>query len=189
MSMFINGLKYIIPCQSQFSGKSIEQLVSEQYQSISTTVKNCLKDHRIPAANKRAEGTFQALRCILHELQSKKLSRKLEKRAKREYKIVQSIRRLLRDRSDVVIRRTDKKAYQEITSGRCPLSDMLYAVQTSLSSLVAQKALSFQQYSKISQKLNKLELGHYHGLPKPHKVGTPLREMTFINGIDVIRKL
>ncbi|CAF4337272.1 unnamed protein product, partial [Rotaria sordida] len=67
------------------------------------------------------------------------------------------------------------EAYQEITSGRCPLSDMLYAVQTSLSSLVAQKALSFQQYSKISQKLNKLELGHYHGLPKPHKVGTPLR--------------
>ncbi|CAF4264973.1 unnamed protein product, partial [Rotaria sordida] len=37
MSMFINGLKYIIPCQNQFSGKSIEKLVSEQYQSISTT--------------------------------------------------------------------------------------------------------------------------------------------------------
>ncbi|CAF1296249.1 unnamed protein product [Rotaria sordida] len=143
---------------------------------------------------------------------------------------------------NIVIRRTDKskvfyigkatdfarkseeymlktKAYQEITSGRCPLSDMLCAVQTLLSSLLAQKALSFQQYSKISPKLNKLELGHYHDLPKPHKVGTPLRpiiacihapatlvsqflndllasiylnvarEITFINGIDVIRKL
>ncbi|CAF1549462.1 unnamed protein product, partial [Rotaria sordida] len=108
MSMFINGLKYVILCQSQFSSKSIEQLVSEQYQNLSTTVKNCLQDHQIPTANKRAEEAFQALQCILHELQSKKLSRKLEKRAKREYKIVQSIRRLLRDRSDIVIRRTDK---------------------------------------------------------------------------------
>ncbi|CAF1054735.1 unnamed protein product [Rotaria sordida] len=194
MSMFNNGLKYVIPCQSQFSSKSIEQLVSEQYQ---------------------------------------------KKRAKHEYKIVQSIRHLLRDRSDIVIRRTDKskvfyigkatdfarkseeymlktKAYQEITSGRCPLSDMLYAVQTLLSSLVTQKALSFQQYSKISPRLNKLELGHYHGLPKPHKPGTRLRpiiacihapatlvskflndllvpiylnvarEITFINGIDTM---
>ncbi|CAF4104707.1 unnamed protein product [Rotaria sordida] len=214
MSMFNNGLKYVIPCQN----------------------------HRIPTANKSAKEAFQALQCILHELQSKKLSRKLEKRAKREYKIVQSIRHLLRDRSDIAIRRTDKskvfyngkatdfarkseefmlktKAYQEITSGRCPLSDMLYAVQTLLSSLVTQKALSFQQYSKISPRLNKLELGHYHGLPKPHKPGTRLRpiiacihapatlvskflndllvpiylnvarEITFINGIDVIRKL
>ncbi|CAF1435861.1 unnamed protein product [Rotaria sordida] len=230
MSMFINGLQYVIPCQSQFSSKSIEQLVSEQYQSLSTTVKNCLQDHRIPAANKRAEEAFQALQCILHELQSKKLSRKLEKRAKREYKIIQSIRRLLRDRSDIVIRPTDfarkaeeymlkTKAYQEITSGRCPLSDMLCAVQTLLSSLIAQKALTFQQCDKMSPNLNKLELGHYHDLPKPHKVGTPLRhiiacihapatlvsqflndllapiylnvarEITFINGIDVIRKL
>jgi len=184
---------YIIPCQSWFSSKSLQQLVREQYQSISTTVKNCLQDRRIPTANKRAEEAFQALRCILHELQSKKLSRKLEKRAKREYKIIQSIRRLLRDRSDIAICRTDKskvfcigkatdfaqkaeeymlktKAYQEITSGRSPLSDMLYAVQTWLSSLVAQKALSFQQCDKISPKLNKLELGHYDGLPKPHKV-------------------
>ncbi|CAF1436528.1 unnamed protein product, partial [Rotaria sordida] len=242
MSMFINGLKYIIPCQNQFSGKSIEKLVSEQYQSISTTVKNCLKDHRIPAANQRAEEAFQALRCILQELQSKKLSKKFGKRAKREYKIVQSIRCLLRGRPDIIIRRTDKnkvfyickatdfarkaeeymlkiKAYQETTSGHCPLSNMLYTVQTLLSSLTAQKALSFQQYSKISPKLNKLELGHYHGLPKPHKPSTPLRpiiacihapatlvskflndllapiylnvarEITFINGIDVIRKL
>ncbi|CAF1561959.1 unnamed protein product, partial [Rotaria sordida] len=154
-------------------------------------VKNCLQDHRITTTNKRAEEAFQALQCILHELQSKKLSRKLEKRAKREYKIVQSIRHLLRDRSNIVIRRTDKskvfyigkatdfarkleeymlktEAYQEITSSHCPLSDMLYAVQTLLSSLLAQKALSFQQYSKISPKLNKLELGHYHVLPKPH---------------------
>ncbi|CAF3167240.1 unnamed protein product, partial [Rotaria sp. Silwood2] len=75
------------------------------------------------------------------------------------------------------------------------------------------------QRKYISPNMTKLELGHYHGLPKPHKPGTPLRpivacihapvtlvskflndllapiylqiarETTFINGIDVIRKL
>ncbi|CAF4207990.1 unnamed protein product, partial [Rotaria sordida] len=204
MSMFINGLKYIIPCQSRFSGKSIEQLVNERYQSISTTVKNCLKDHRIPTANQRAEEAFQALRCILHELQSKKLSKKLGKRAKREYNIVQSIRCLLRNRSDIVIRRTDKskvfyigkatdfarkaeeymlktKAYQEITNGRCPLADMLHAVQTLLASFVKQGALTKQQSNKISPNLNKLELA-------PIFLNFA-RRTTFINGIDVTRKL
>ncbi|CAF4904871.1 unnamed protein product [Rotaria sp. Silwood1] len=87
--------------------------------------------------------------------------------------------------------------YQEITKGHCPLSYMLYAVQTLLSSLVAQKALTIEQCKRITSKTNKLELGHYHGLPKPHKPGTPLppiylavaRHTTFINGIDVIKKL
>ncbi|CAF4059669.1 unnamed protein product [Rotaria sordida] len=205
MSMFINGLKYVKPCQSQFSSKSIEQLVSEQYQSLSTTVKNCLQDHRIPTANKRAEEAFQALKYIV-----------IRRTDKSKVFYIGKATDFARKSEEYMLK---TEAYQEITSGRCPLSDMLCAVQTLLSSLVAQKALSFQQYSKISPKLNKLELGHYHGLPKPHKPGTPLRpiiacihapatlvsqflndllapiylnvarEITFINGIDVIRKL
>ncbi|CAF3740828.1 unnamed protein product [Rotaria sp. Silwood1] len=242
MSMFINGLKYIIPCQSRFSRKPVEQIVTDQYRSISATVKNCLKDHRTSTADQRANEAFQALQSILHELQQKKLSTKLRKRAIHEYRIVQSIRRLLHNRPDIVIRRTDKSkvfyigratdfirkaeeymlktnAYQEIIHGSCPLSGMLHAVQTLLSRLVTQKAITIQQRNKISPKLDQLELGHYHGLPKPHKPGTPLRpiiasihapstlvskflngllapiylnvarEATFINGIDVIRKL
>ncbi|CAF2892804.1 unnamed protein product [Rotaria sp. Silwood2] len=51
MFMFINGLKYILPCQRRFSSNTLKQRVSEQYQSISTTVKNCLKDHRVPVAD------------------------------------------------------------------------------------------------------------------------------------------
>ncbi|CAF3203354.1 unnamed protein product [Rotaria sp. Silwood2] len=222
-------------------GNQCNQL-SPLNQCIPTTVKNWLKDHRVPAANQRAKQAFPALQCMLLELQSKKLPTALERRAKRENKIVQTIRSLLRHRSDIVIRRTDKSkvfyigkatdfarkaeeymlktsAYHEVTNAHCPLSDMLYAVQALLTSLVTQKALTIQQSKKISPKTDKLELGHYHGLPKPHKPGTPLRptiasihapatllskflndllapiylnvarEMTFINGIDVIRKL
>ncbi|CAF3432854.1 unnamed protein product [Rotaria socialis] len=242
MSMFIKGLKYVIPCQSRFSRKPIEQIVNEQYQNISTIVKNCLKDHYIPITDIRAKQAFQELKCLLSELYSKSIPRKLTIRAKREYKIVRSIQQLLHCRTDIVIRRTDKskvfyigkaidferkseeymlktEAYQEITNGRSPLSDILCAVQTLLENLVRQKSLTPKQRNQISPKLNQLELGHYHGLPKPHKPNTPLRpiiacingpttliskflnallapvfltvvrETTFINDIDVIRKL
>ena len=62
------------------------------------------------------------------------------------------------------------KAYEEITNGRCPLADNLRAVQTLLDYLVAKNALTKNQHNQLSPKLNNLELGHYHGLPKPHKV-------------------
>ncbi|CAM4844554.1 unnamed protein product [Rotaria magnacalcarata] len=61
ISMFIKGLKYVIPCQSRFSRKPIEQIVNEQYQNISTIVKNCLKDHCIPTTDTRVKQAFQEL--------------------------------------------------------------------------------------------------------------------------------
>ncbi|CAF4638535.1 unnamed protein product, partial [Rotaria sp. Silwood2] len=190
MFMFINGYKYIIPCQTRLSSKTVEQHVSEQYQSISTTIKNCLRDHRIPTSDQRAKEAFHSLQHILLELQSKMFSRTLERRAKHENKIMQTTD-LARKAKEYMLKTI---TYQEITNGRCPLSDMLYAVQKLLSSLVTQKAITIQQFKKISPKTMKLELGHYHGLPKPHKPGTPLRPIvasihaptTFI---DVVRKL
>lgn len=195
MAMFINGLKYIIPCQNQFSRKSVDIIINEQYENLCTIVKNCLKDHRMSITDERAKQAFQALKHILYEkFQSKKLSRKLNLRAQREYKIVQSIQRLIRQRlSDIIIRRTDKskvfyigkasdfarkieeymlktQAYEEITSGRCPLADNLKVVQTLLDFLLTKNALTEKQRKQLSPKLNQLELGHYHGLPKPHKV-------------------
>ena len=41
MYMLVNGLKYIVPCQSRFSRTSIDHIITEQYRSISTTIKNC----------------------------------------------------------------------------------------------------------------------------------------------------
>jgi hypothetical protein len=62
------------------------------------------------------------------------------------------------------------QAYEEITNGRCPLADNLCAVQTLLDSFINKNVLTKKQRDQLSPKLNKLELGHYHGLPKPHKV-------------------
>lgn len=193
MSMFINGLQYIIPCQSQFSRKTIKEIMSEQYGKLSATVKECLKDNSIVVSDKRAKQTFDELEQVFDECQSKKLSRKLELRSQREYKTVQSIRRLLRQRPDIVIRRTDKskvfyigkasdferkaqeymlktEAYQEIESGRCPLVDNTRAVQTLLDYFVEKKTLTKKQLDQLTRQCNSLELGHYHGIPKPHKV-------------------
>jgi hypothetical protein len=143
--------------------------------------------------DERGKQPFAALKQFLYELYSKKLPRKLSIRAQHEYKVVQSIRRLRRHRSDIVVRRTDKSkvfyigkaddlarkteeymlktnAYEAITNGRCPLADSLTAVQTFLDYFVIKKALSKQLRDQLSPKLTNLELGHYHGLSKPHKV-------------------
>ena len=193
MSMFIKGLRYVIPCQRRFSRKPIEEIINEQFKNISTIVKNCLKDHNISTTDAKAKQAFQELEHLLSELYSKPLPTSLALRSQQEYKIVRSIQQLLHCRTDIVIRRTDKskvfyigkaidferkaqeymsktEAYQEITSGRSPLSDILRSVQTLLENLVRSKFLTSIQRNQISPKLNQLELGHYHGLPKPHKV-------------------
>ncbi|CAF4389634.1 unnamed protein product, partial [Adineta steineri] len=109
------------------------------------------------------------------------------------------------------------EAYEEIKNDRCLLTDNLHAVQTLFDYLVMKKALTKKQSNQLIPKLNNLELGHYHGIPKPHKPDTPLRPIvasihapatlaskflndilapiylkvnrkyTFINDIDVIR--
>ncbi|CAF1050666.1 unnamed protein product [Rotaria magnacalcarata] len=204
ISMFIKGLKYVIPCQSRFSRKPIEQIVNEQYQNISTIVKNCLKDHCIPTTDTRVKQAFQELKTSLIGIIFKPST-----------KIVSPID--FERKAEEYMLKTE--AYQAITNGRSHLSDILCAVQTLLENLVRKQTLTSKQRNQISPKLNQLELGHYHGLPKSHKPNTPLRpiiactnepttlvskflndllapiflsvvrETTFINDIDVIRKL
>ncbi|CAF3623305.1 unnamed protein product [Rotaria sordida] len=185
---------------------------------------------------------FLQLERITHDLYFKQLPRNLIRCAQSEYKIIRNIQRLLREQPDIVVRRTDKskvfyigkvddferkaqeymlktQAYVEVTNGRCPLADNLHAVQTLLDYLMAKNVITRKQHNKLLLNLNKLELGHYHGLPKSRKSGTPLqpiiasinapatlvskflndflapmflqvaRKITFINGIDVVRKL
>ena len=193
MLMFIHGLKYVTPCQSRFSRQSIDDRVTEQYESISTTVQSCLRDHQMSTTDDRANEAFAALKCILKECHSKPVPSYLMRRAKHERNVVRSIKRLLRGRNDIVVRRTDKckvfyigkaddfsrkaeeymsrtEAYEEISDGRCPLADNLRAAQTLLDYLLLKRALTKRQHQKLLPKLNKLELAYYHGLPKPHKV-------------------
>ena len=85
------------------------------------------------------------MECIFKELQSRRIPTRTRIRAQREYKLVKSIQCLLRQRSDIVIRRTDKnkifyigkamdfqrkseeymqktEAYEKMTNNRCPLA-------------------------------------------------------------------
>ncbi|CAF4314397.1 unnamed protein product, partial [Adineta steineri] len=141
MSMFINGLKYIIPCQSRFSQKPIDDIITEQYKNVSTIVKDCLQDNRISTTDQLANQAFQALELIFQEYQSKNVSKKLKIRAQH-----------------IVIRRTDK-------------SKVFYIGKAADFERKAEEyMLKTEAYEEI-----KNELGHYHGIPKPHQPETPLR--------------
>ena len=65
---------------------------------------------------------------------------------------------------------TKTEAYEEITDGRCPLANNRRSVQTFLDYLVSKNVLTRKQSNYLLSNINKLELGHCHGLPKPYKV-------------------
>jgi hypothetical protein len=67
MLMFIHGLKYVIPCPSRFSRLSADQIVTQQYESILATVKNCLRDHWMSITDDRAKEAFDALNVIRNQ--------------------------------------------------------------------------------------------------------------------------
>ena len=191
--MVINGPKYIIPGQSRFSRRSINELVTVDYESILATVKNCLKNNLMSSTDERAKIAFSDLQRMMSDLYSKPLSRKLNQRARREIRRMKRLQQLLRNRPYITICRIDKnpafyigsaaflaakaqeymattEAYQEIRDGRSPLADNLHAVQTLLTYLVKQKAITKKQQEILLPNLNTLELAHFHGLPKVHKV-------------------
>ncbi|CAF1548524.1 unnamed protein product, partial [Adineta ricciae] len=247
MSMLINGLKYVVPCQTQFivaaaSGPFIDTIVNEQFESIFTIVRNCLNDRGILSSDIRVKMALPELRQIVDTFKSQKISKQLKERARHEYKTIRSIRRLLHERPDIVICRTDKTkalyignrttmarkayeymdkttAYEELVDGRSPLSDILQGLHTLLDYVVRTHGLTDKQRKTLLPNLSRLELAHYHGLPETHKNGIPLqpiiasisspttllskflnnllapiylqvaRETTFINDIDLVRKL
>ena len=156
-------------------------------------MKSCLKHHNIFVTDPRARHAFSMLEHFVRDIYSKSLSGNFQRRNIREWRIMQIIRRLLHNRPDIVIRRTDKskvfyigklddferkaqeymmktEAYEEIVDGQCPLADNLRAVQVLLDYLVSKNALTKKQSNYLLSNLGKLELGHYHALPKPHKV-------------------
>jgi hypothetical protein len=106
---------------------------------------------------------------------------------------VKRLQRLRRNRPDIVICRIDKnkafyignstkiaykaqqymaqtQAYEEIVDGRSPLADNFNAVMKLLKYLLNQKAITQKQYDNLCPNKNNLELAHFHGLPKIHKV-------------------
>lgn len=183
----------MMPCQSRFSRKSIDDIVKLVHDRMSATIKKCLGDNRMSITDERAKQAFSELESIIRELYSKELSPRLHRRARHEYRAVKRLQQLLRQRPDIIICQMDKtpgfyigntstigakvqeymattKAYQEITDGHCPLADNLRATQTLLNYLFSQRAITKEQHNKLLPDLNQLELAHLHALPKVHKV-------------------
>ncbi|CAF4037931.1 unnamed protein product [Rotaria sordida] len=116
-------------------------------------------------------------------------------RARRELKLVKSIRRKLK-KYKLVLRETDKSgvfhigrardyerkakeyrqktvAYKELTSN--PFDEIFYKVIQLLNQLRLAKKINEWQKQKMMPIRNKIELAYMYFLPKPHKKGTPLR--------------
>jgi len=195
--MFIKGLKYIIPCQSRLLHPSIDSLAEEHYQTLLNTVQNCLKDNRVSFSDERAKQAFPELQNITHELHVKKLPRKLGIRARNEYALVRSIRRSIKNRPNIIVRRTDKSkvlyigktddflhkavehmiktnAYEEIQNNQSPLQHNYKSVKMLLEFLFKSNIINKQQQNRLLPKMNALELAHLHFIPKPHKVNRHL---------------
>ena len=131
----------------------------------------------------------------MSDLCSKQSSRKLYVRARREYRQMKRLQRLMHSRIDknpafylgsattmaakAQEYMTTTAAYREIRDGRCPLADHLAAVRTLLDYLVSRKAITPKQKVALLPNVDKLELAHFHGLPKVHKVGFLLIRQRF----------
>ncbi|CAF4725581.1 unnamed protein product, partial [Rotaria sp. Silwood2] len=149
LALLARGPKYVPPCQSRFIKKEKkEQLIKQEYQNIMYTITEFFRQHSYSISDKRIQEFSIDLNNLLKRLYTKKLSRKLRIRAKREHKLIISIRRYLRQHQEVILRRTDKskvfhlgdtdhyhvkvvqhmqetEAYEEITSNISPLTTNL----------------------------------------------------------------
>ncbi|CAF5003039.1 unnamed protein product, partial [Rotaria sp. Silwood1] len=236
------GLKYIPPCQSHFYYRQpVEKIIKREYNRLhGENVKN-LTDYTFSTKDTRAIEYFTEIKNLLEQLYTKPLPTKLKRHAQYIYKMIKSMQRKLR-KANIAVGQTDKSklfffidaqeyeekiqtymnktnAYNEITSGICPLGDDLHLVILLLDHLLERNAINKEQYKKMYPNLKTLELAHIYFNLKVHKpeisvrpivasINAPARQIssfleqlltpiynyvtkdiTFINSIDVIRKL
>ena len=167
--MFVNGPKYIIPCQRRFTRQSNDKIV-----------KDCLNRNQMSITDERAQRAFPELEALIRDIYSKPLSRRLRRRARCEHKIVKRLQQIICQRSsDVIICRVDKnpgfyigkaatiaskaqeymtttEAYEEISADQCPLSESFNAVTELLNYLLKQHAITKKQYDELSPHIGKI---------------------------------
>ncbi|CAF2892523.1 unnamed protein product [Rotaria sp. Silwood2] len=236
------GLKYIPPCQSRFYHRQpVEKIIEREYSRLyDENIKN-LTDYTFSTRDKRAIEYFTEIKNLLEQLYTKPLPTKLKRHARYMYKMIKSMQRKLQ-KANIAVGQTDKSklfffidaqeyqekitnymnktnAYQEISSGICPLADNLHLVILLLDHLVQRNEITNEQYKQMYPNLKTLELAHIYFNLKVHKpemsvrpivasINAPARQIssfldelltpiynyvtkdiTFINGIDVVRKL
>ncbi|CAF1532339.1 unnamed protein product [Rotaria sordida] len=95
IQMLNNARKYIPPCQSRFSHQPIKDIANTEYETVLSSVKKCLGENRMSITDQRATESFADLERIIHDLYCKRLPDKLYRRARREYKKVKRLQKLL----------------------------------------------------------------------------------------------
>ncbi|CAF4079492.1 unnamed protein product [Rotaria sp. Silwood2] len=201
LALLAYGPKYVPPCQSRFfSKKKREKIIEQEYQTIMYKITEFFREHSFNVSEKRVNEFSIDFKSLLQRLYTKNISRKLYIRAKREHKLMMSIRHYLHRYQQVILRRTDKSkvfhlgdahdyeekvrqymqetnAYEEIISGISPLATNLQQVISLLDRLyhTEKPLITKKQYENMIRQSNEIELGHLYFLPKPHKIATPLR--------------
>ncbi|CAF2141364.1 unnamed protein product [Rotaria magnacalcarata] len=237
-----NGPKYVPPCQSRFRNQNIYKIIQREHNSIVQSFKTGLTNNCISYSDQRVKEFFTAIENVLRRLYTTPLPSKLLARTQYEYRLIRSSRHHIK-KSNIIIRPTDKSkvlhlgsihdyhrkalqymsetnAYKEITSGINPCHNHLQMVLTLIDPMLKNKDINLQlwkQYMRPNEVT--MELAHLYFIPKPHKIGTPLRpivssikaaatgvshfldillrpmfnqatkETTFINGIDFVRQI
>ncbi|CAF1385952.1 unnamed protein product [Adineta steineri] len=242
LAFLANGPKYVPTCQSRFSHSKIDVILKQEHENIMKSFKTTLTDNCLSISDQRAKEFFASIENLLCQLQTKSVSHRLSTRIRYDDKMVKSIQRIQK-RENIVLRRTDKSkvfhlgstdsyhrksmeymqktnAYKEITSGINPCMDHLHQVLTFINPLLQKKLIDLKLWKQwMRPNIETIELAHLYFIPKPHKIGTPLRpivssiraaakglshfldqllrpifnraarQTTFINGIHFIRRL
>ncbi|CAF1255306.1 unnamed protein product [Rotaria sordida] len=216
-------------------------IINNEYKRLYDETGKNLTKYAFPTDDSRATEFFSELKHLLAQLYAKPLPKKLKANAQYIYKMIKSMQRKLH-KANIAVGQTDKSklfffidaqayeekirnymiktnAYQEITSGICPLGNDLHLVILLLDHLHEREEITDEQYKQMYPNLKTLELAHIYFNLKVHKpeisvrpivasINAPARlissfldqlctpiynyvtkDITFINSIDLIRKL
>jgi len=192
MAFLDYGLKYVPPCQSRLSRKSINEIIEQEYTKLHKRISDNLYNYCITSSDQRAIDHFTSLKQLLQQLYTTPLQPRLANRVQYNHRMVKSIRHRLQQ-ANIIVRPTDKSkvfyfasksdferkaqeymtrtnAYEEIPDGTCPLADDLQAVSKLLDSLFKNGRISRNQYKQMQPNIHQLELAHLYFIPKAHKV-------------------
>ncbi|CAF2168445.1 unnamed protein product, partial [Rotaria magnacalcarata] len=210
--------------------------------NIVQSFKTGLTNNCISYSDQRAKDFFTAIENVLRRLYTTPLRSKLLARIQYESRLIRSTRHHIK-KSNIIIRPTDKSkvlhlgsvhdyhrkalqymsetnAYNEITGGINPCQNHLQIVLTLIDPMLKNKDINLQLWKQYMRpNAATIELAHLYFIPKPHKIGTPLRPIvssikaaatgvshfldillrpmfnqvtkatTFINGIDFVRQI
>jgi len=193
-----HGPQYIPVCQSRFSRLPVDTIIEREYQQLVEAFTSGLNNNCMSATDSKSTEFFNALKKLLREHYTKPLSPRLFARAQYEHRMITSIRHI-RKKKNLVIQRTDKSkvfhvgtatsyhqksfeymaktnAYQRIENNLNPCMQHFRQVITFVDPLMKKKAIDLTIWKRFMRPdVNTIELAHLYFLPKPHKIGTPLR--------------